>query len=118
MARTQRADRLRNPYRNFLPGRRQIISSSAEGGWYLSVRLGPMYVNIWADFAAFLGFGSALMVGGSWLLSFASLTIPGQLAQKVRNVPVPSEPEKETLLANPANGKYLIQFLVDRASCE
>ena len=65
-----------------------------------------------ADSVPFLGFGSSLMVDNSWLLSFASQTIPGQFAQKIKDVLVPSEPAMATLLANLATGKYLIQFLV------
>ena len=66
----------------------------------------------WADFVPFLGFGSSLMVDNSWLLSFASETIPSQFAQEIKDVLVPSEPAMATLLANLANGKYLIQFPV------
>ena len=74
-------------------------------------KLGNHVREHWHEFVLILGVGSALLVDGSWLLSFASMTTPGTYAEKITDVPSADETAKAKMVANPLKGKDMIAFL-------
>lgn len=66
----------------------------------------------WGTFASLIGMFSTGYVDMSWILALGALTSPGAFANKIRDVPVNADSEKQALLASPSLGKRLLTFLV------
>ena len=76
------------------------------------LKMGNKVRSEWPSWAPLLGFGSALTVGASWLLSLSALTIPGAYAERVKDIPASNRECFDNFLKEPQKVDGMLNFIV------